>query len=344
MAKLHATDYLAQPGNHPPKPVCVAFGDESFLRRQVLLGLRHAVLSGDDGDLSLTSFDGRTVEFRDVVEEVATLAMFGPQRLVVVDEGDEFVSRYRQELEDYVAKAGRGGILVLNLKTCASNTRLYKAVDAKGLLIDCGLPAKGQSAFLRKWIADWGKQTHKIQIAGDAADLLVELVGPELGLLDQELAKLALMTGDKKITPELVQRLVGSWHAKTTWDMLDFALAGNLTEALRQTDLLLSNNEAPIALLAQISSTLRRMAAATRLVLQAEAKGRRTSLAAALEQLKVNKFFLDKTESQLKRLGRKRGAQLYRWLLEADLDLKGDSQLPPRLVLERLLVRLAVPA
>ena len=58
MAKLHAIDYLGQPDKYPPKPVCVAFGDDLFLRRQVLLGLRHAVLGGDEGDFSLTTFEG----------------------------------------------------------------------------------------------------------------------------------------------------------------------------------------------------------------------------------------------------------------------------------------------
>ena len=36
-------------------------------------------------------------------------------------------------------------------------------------------------------------------------------------------------------------------------------------------------------------------------------------------------------------------AQLYRWLLQADLDLKGETHMPPRLILERLIVRLAAP-
>ena len=174
--------------------------------------------------------------------------------------------------------------------------------------------------------------------------MLVELVGPELGLLDQELAKLALMAGnDKKITPEMVQKLVGGWRAKTTWEMLDLALDGNVTEALRQIDRLLAASEAPIGLLAQISASLRRLAAATRLILQAEAAGRRIGVGPALQQAGVKSFVLQKAERQLRRLGRQRGSQLYRWLLEADLDLKGDSQMPPRLILERLIVRLAAP-
>jgi len=342
MAKLHAIDYLAQPNKYPPKPVCVAFGDELFLRRQVLLGLRRAVLGGDEADFSLSSHEGRTAEFRAVVEELTTIAMFGGQRLVVVDEADEFVSRYREALEGYVSRPGRSGILLLDVKSWPSNTRLYKAVDTQGLAVDCTAPAL---AKLTRWLSEWAKQTHKSQLSLNAADTLVELVGTELGLLDQELAKLALLAGkDKKITPEMIQKLVGGWRAKTTWEMLDLALDGNATEALRQIDRLLANNEAPIGLLAQISATLRRLAAATRLILQSEAVGRRIGVGPALQQVGVKSFVLQKAERQLKRLGRHRGAQLYRWLLQADLDLKGDSEMPPRLILERLIVRLAATA
>jgi len=342
MAKLHAIDYLAKPDKYPPKPVCVAFGDELFLRRQVLLGLRHAVLGSDEADFSLTSYEGRTAEFRTVVEELTTIAMFGGQRLVVVDEADEFVSRHREALEGYVARPGRSGILLLDVKSWPSNTRLYKAVDAQGLAVDCSTPAV---AKLTRWLSDWAKQTHKSQLSLNAADTLVELVGPELGLLDQELAKLALMAGnDKKITSEMIQKLVGGWRAKTTWEMLDLALDGNVIEALRQIDRLLAAGEAPVGLLAQISATLRRLAAATRLILQSESAGRRIGVGPALQQAGIKSFVLQKAERQLKRLGRQRGAQLYRWLLEADLDLKGDSQMLPRLILERLIVRLAAPA
>jgi DNA polymerase-3 subunit delta len=371
MAKLDAINYLAQPDKHPPRPVCVAFGDDLFLRRQVLLGLRQAVLGGDEGDISLTSFEGPTAEFRDVVEELTTMAMFGGRRLVVVEDDDEgpksrartavpaedkpkdaadepaeqgsgFISRYRPQLEDYVARPGRSGVLVLDVKSWPSNTRLYKAVDAHGLAVDCNTP---KPAALGSWLKTWAKQAHQAQLAPGAGELLVEMIGSELGLLDQELAKLALMAGnDKKITPEMIQKMGGGWRAKTTWVMLDLALEGNATEALRQIDRLLAGGEAPIGLLAQVSASLRRLAAATRMILQAEAAGRHINIGAALQQAGVKPFVLQKTEGQLRRLTRQRGKQLYRWLLEADLDLKGDSQVPPRLILERLIVRLAAPA
>jgi DNA polymerase III subunit delta len=338
---IAALDYLAGPERHPPLPVCAAFGNESFLRRQVLLCLRAAVLGGDDGDFSLSSFEGRGAVFRDVHEVLSTVAMFGGgKRLAVVEDADDFVTRYRAELEDYVARPSRSGVLALELDSLPSNTRLYKAIAAEGLLIDCGAPA---AARLTKWLGDWGKQRHGVQISSAAADMLVEMIGPELGLLDQELAKLALLAGDdKKITPELVGRSVGGWRAKTTWDMLDAALDGKVSEAMLQLDRLLASGEQPVGLLGQISASLRRFAAATRLVLQAEAAGRRASLREVLEHSGVRSFVIQKAERQLRHLGRHRGARLYRWLLQADLDLKGESAMPPRLVLERLILRLAV--
>ena len=169
---------------------------------------------------------------------------------------------------------------MLDVKTWPATTRLYKAVDAKGLAVDCSAPA---AARLTRWLGDWAKQAHNVQISLNAAETLVELVEPELGVLDQELAKLALVAGaDKKITPEMVQKYVGGWRAKTTWEMLDLALDGNVPEALRQVDRLLSSGEVPIGLLGQISSSLRRLAAATRLILRSEAAGRKIAVGSGL--------------------------------------------------------------
>ncbi len=337
---VHAFDYLAQPQKHRPRAVCVVFGDEPFLRRQALLGIRRAVLGGDEGDFSLSTFEGPAAELADVLGELATVAMFGPgQRLVVVQRADEFVSRYRGQLEDYVARPAGGGVLVLDVKSFPGNTRLYKAVAAEGLAIDCKCPA---AARVARWLGAWARQAHQVELPQAAAETLVEMIGLELGLLDQELAKLALLTGPEgKIKPEMVGRLVGGWRARTTWEMLDAALAGELRGAMTQLDRLLASGESPVGLLAQLSASLRRLAAATRLVRQAEAAGRRMTVRAALEQAGIRSFVLRKAEGQLRHLGRERGSQLYRWLLQADLDLKGASALPPRLILERLIIRLA---
>lgn len=344
MAKaLHAFDYLAAPGDHCPQPVNVVFGDEGFLKRHVLANLKKQALGTSDADFSLTVFEGKHAELADVLDELSTMAMFGgSSRLVLIEEADEFVSRYRPELEDYVASPRPTGKLILETKSWPGNTRIAKAVAGKGLPIDCSAP---KAAQIPKWLRGWAKTTHEVSLESSAAGMLVDLVGTELGLLDQEVSRLALSVGeDRKISAQMVSQNVGSWRARTTWDMLDAALAGDLKGALTQLDRLLLAGENPIAILGQIAATLRRFAAATRIVLAGEASRSRVSVRSALEQAGVRSFVLKKAEGQLRHIGRQRGSQLYLWLIETDLDLKGNSALPPRMVIENLLIRLAAPA
>jgi DNA polymerase-3 subunit delta len=342
---IHALDYLAKPEASPAPGVCVLFGDDAFLKRLALAALRSEVLDGDDAEFSLSVLDGTTAEPRDMLDELSTRAMFGGgRRMVVVEEADEFVSRHRAMLEDYVARPKPGGVLVLNVKSWPSNTRLAKAVVGSGLTLECAAPPP---ARLLKWLSAWTLKRHQAQLDRESAEALLEIVEPDLGLLDQELAKLAASAGPGGvITPEMVRDLVGGWRTKTTWEMLDEAVAGRAAVALVQLDRLLQGGENPIALLGQVGSTLRRFAAAARLIAQDEAAGRRGSLRGALEAAGFKSFIAGKAEGQLKQLGRQRAGKLYRWLLEADLALKGVSSSPARarLVLEELIARLSTVA
>jgi DNA polymerase-3 subunit delta len=306
----------------------------------VLRKLRDVVLGAGDAEFSHSTFAGPSAQLHEVLDELSTVALFGGgRRLVTVDEADEFVSRHRGALENHVANPRGAGVLVLEVKTWPSNTRLYKAVAASGTNIDASTPT---AARLFKWLPAWAREQHGIQLEQDAVELLLEIVGPEPGLLDQELAKLSAGSStDGAITAEVVEELVGGWRAKTTWVMLDAALAGDAPQALVELERLLVSGENPVGLLAQMSSTLRRFAAATRIVEQAESAGRRASLRTALEGAGFKPFLLNKAEAQLRQLGRQRGERLYKWLLETDLGLKGQSAQEPRTVLETLVVRMA---
>src|SRR5688572_27650230 len=138
---VDALDYLAKPDKTPTQPVCALFGDEAFLKQLILAEIRKEVLGPDDDGFSLTQFDGRQIELLDVLDELSTGALFGGgRRLVVVDDADDFVTRYRGELEQYVARPRTSGVLVLNVGTWAATTRLYKLLSASGLQIDCKTP------------------------------------------------------------------------------------------------------------------------------------------------------------------------------------------------------------
>lgn len=337
-AALDALELLQHSDRHRPGPLTVVYGDQVLLKRLAIARLREMVVGSEEGAFSFFTFDG-SAAWRDVHDELSTVSLFGGgQRLVLVESADDFVSQNRAALERYIEHPRATGILLLEVSSWPSNTRLFKAVAQRGLHVHCTAPSAGQ---LPKWLGQWARQQHAARLEPAAAEMLVELIGAELSLLDQELAKLAAYAGSEAISAEMVANLVGGWRTRTAWDMLDAALEGRVPDAIEQLDRLLLSGEKEIAILGQIAASLRRLAAATRLVQEDERLGRRPALRQALTSAGVKPFVVAKTEQQLRRLGRQRAVQLYRWLLEADLAMKGASQLAPRLVLERLLVRLS---
>ncbi len=336
-----ALAYLAA-ARSKPSAVTVLFGDESFLKRQVILRCRAQVLGDDDGAFSLAEFKADAA-WRDVHDELSTVALFGAgQRLVVVDDADEFVTAFRNDLEKYVERPRSTGVLLLAVRSFPKNTRLYKLVDSHGLAVDCGTPAE---AALRKWLTDWAEAHYQRKMESGAAELLLELIGGEMGLLDQELAKLASYAGEgRPISADMVRELVVTWRTKTTWEMIDATLDGHAALALEQLDRLLTAGEAPQMLLGAFGYRLRQFASATRLIEQAESSRRKLSLRDALVAAGAKPFSLRTAEPQLRQVGRRRALQLFRMLLDADLALKGDSRLEPSVVLERLIVQLSKTA
>ncbi|MDR2438310.1 MAG: DNA polymerase III subunit delta [Planctomycetaceae bacterium] len=343
MKPVSIHDFLWDSSQFSAKAICVVYGNDSFLKFHAVRILRSQVLSDEDAEFSLTRFEGDSIKFIDVLKEVNTLAMFGgDRRLVIIEDADSFVTKYRAELEEYAEKPSEQAVLLLLLQSFPSNTRLFTRVIEKGLVIEAAsLPEKE----IPKWIVRWSKHHHKTSCDPNAAEMIFQRIGAEHGLIDQELAKLALMVAPKeKITTTLVEKAVGSWRSQSIFVMLDLALTGQTAAAIQQLDQLLLAGQNAIGILAQIASRLREFAAATQLILDAEKHGKKISTAAALEQAGIKRYFIDKgAEKQLRMLGRHRGAKLLNWLLQADLDLKGASRNDPRIILETLIIHIADP-
>lgn len=330
---MDALSFLERVEKLKPLSLYVVHGDESFLKREVLRAIRKRV-TGDEGDNASSAHEGDKAQFSEVYDELETMPLFGSRRLVVVEGADPFVSRFRGVLEKKISLLPSTGVLVLEVKSWPSNTRLYKLVGDESA-IACKSPA----AFrLPQWCVQWCPARHGKQIANHAAALLVDLVGADMGQLDQEMEKLAIYIGDRaRIEPGDVDKLVGQSREENTWKIFDAIGAGRPEEALGIIDRLFDQGEEPMRLLGAFSLQLRRLAQAARRALQGK------PLSVALGEVGVPPFAVKAAEQQLRFLGRKRALRLYDGLLEIDVGLKGGSPLPPRMLLERFIVQLARP-
>jgi len=332
---MHVTAFLKNPEKTETGPVVVLFGTEWFLKHEALTAIRRMVLGEDEEEQSIgvTSFPGKEAELKSVCDELLTVSMWGDRRLVVIEEADEFVSQNRAGLEKYLEKPAKKSVLVLIVKSWPKNTRLAKTVGKIGLTLEC---AELKGAALTRWLSESCRDEFEKQLPREAAALMVELAGTELGLLNQELAKLAAYVGDKKrIDIEDIRKLVGGWRAETTWAMNDALRDGDLPQALQHLDKLLRAGEAPQRLSGGINYSFRKFAEST------ERARHTSSLQTALIEANVFPRDMAKAEAYLRRIGRPRAEKITNWLLETDGNLKGSSRTPERITLERLLVQLS---
>jgi DNA polymerase III subunit delta len=331
---MHATAFLKTPPA-TVGAVAVLFGEESYLKRLAFERLCRIVLGEDDDDerLGLTRFAGDQVDLKTVCDELRTVSMWGTNRLVAVDDADRFVSQNREGLEKYLQKPARNSLLVLDVKAWPKTTRLAKAVPKVGLDLECA-PLSGND--LVRWIADTAKNAHGKSLSRDAAGLIRELAGDDLGLLEQELAKLSAYVGERKsIEIADVQALVGGWATETTWSIAAAIRRGEAGEALDLLGQLLAAGESPHKIFGGLTFVFRRLAQAV------ERASQGTPLDRALAEAGVFPRELGESAAYLRRLGRAEAQRLSERLLGTDRALKGAVIMPERDALEMLIVQLS---
>ena len=329
---MHATEFLKKPTD--ALPVVVLFGADRHLKLSVQALLVRQILGDEEDDeLNLCRFSGNDTEMKTIGDELRMVSMWGDRRVVVVESADDFVSKNRPALEKYVEKPASKSVLILDVKKFQKNTKLAKKVTKTGLAIECAeLSGKKLTTYLVNRALDkFGKQ-----LSADAAALMVDLAGTQLGLLEQELTKLATYVGENsRIAPDDVRTLVGGWRAETTWTMINAVRDGNLNVAYDCLDKLLIAGEAPQRIMGGINFVFRKLAKAT------ENAHSGMALAAALRKAGVFPYEVDAAGKYLRRIGRPQAEKLLSRMIKADTDLKGGTRIPERLQLEYLLLLLS---
>lgn len=321
--------WLAKPSKWQPEAICVIAGKEFALRRAILDEMIKNLLPEGKDDLGYSTFTSET-EWRVVLDELCTLPFTGTRRVVTIRDSDDFISDNRDRLERYYAKPSSTGVLLLDVESWKSNTKLAKAVPESATFLCEPLTAYR----LGPWISNWCKKQYGKQLEADALHCLLESLNPDFGIIDQELKKLITYVGDKdSIDRHAVEKLVAENRSSTVWSILDALAAGTPSVAIRTLKQVIEQGENAVMLLGGLGWQLKKMAQAYQLSKTG------TPLYNAVSQVGIMPFKNDAVQKHLRQLG-PRSAQIYDWMLEAENGLKGGEAIPPEMVLERLILKL----
>jgi DNA polymerase-3 subunit delta len=194
-------------------------------------------------------------------------------KVVVVDNAEHFMQGddRRRAMERYAESPMPDATLILRSAGWRPGT-FDKLVAAVGVILKCEAPGAAEAV---RWAVARSQKRHGVELSAAGAQALVERVGPDLGRLDSELAKLAVgalagqeggSTGptgaaagvaspgavDAKvvITPELVKEFTGLSREEQAWEIQGALATGDPAQALNKVDELLRISRAPEVMLA----------------------------------------------------------------------------------------------
>ncbi|HRK32841.1 MAG TPA: DNA polymerase III subunit delta, partial [Tepidisphaeraceae bacterium] len=208
------------------KSIYALVGDEPFLQ---ILALK-SLLAALPKDTNRVTLDGETAELGDVFDELRSFSMFGGGKLVVLRDADGFITRFRDQMEDYAANPVDSSILVLRCKSLPSTHRIAKLIAKVGTVIKCEPPKQSE---LAAWIIRHAREAHQLAVPADAAAQLADLIGVDLGKLDTELGTLALIAENGKITADAIRTTVAFQREQEMRALTEKVSEGNIIDTLK---------------------------------------------------------------------------------------------------------------
>jgi len=266
----------------------------------------------------------------EVLTRLRTVPMLGGRRLLLVQHVDQWKKADRALVDAYLAKPRPTATLALSIGTKASWKKLFTAVEAVGILVQLQTPTQQTAP---RWVRERAMSLGK-RLPFAAAAALVEQVGADLQILEQELEKACTFVGERpEITLEDVFQIVSRQRTFGIFE-LTRAIGSKRPElAIAALRNLLLMGEAPLAMLGLLARHIR-------LIWQIkEAWESKQNPAETAKRVKLPAGVVKTYADQGRAFGYSELRQIHRALAAADLDLKRTALAPER-VLEALVLQL----
>lgn len=242
--------------------VVLVHGPESLLQDDALTLISRALCpDGSSAALDREILDGREVSAEAVARSALTLPFLAPRRLVVVRHAEALAARGNEALLGYLAAPSPATCLLLLAteslradRTRKSDHWLLAAVPA-GSAVEA---AAARGPALERALQQRAR-LDGLEVSDEAAKLLVQWVGEDLGLLLGEARKAALAGGTdpRRVGVNEVSLVVGEHRVGTLFDLLRAIERGERGRAQTLLDELLRAGEEPLRVLGFLVSELR---------------------------------------------------------------------------------------
>jgi len=276
--KLRA-EQLAAHLQQPLLPVYVISGDEPLLVQEACDAICHK--AREQGFLRQRLVIESPNDWQQLVASAASLSLFSSRELLSIQLVSPKIGDVGSKvLRAYAEQPARDKIIVLcmgKLEAAIAQSSWIKALDKIGVIITLW-PLTG--GVLTQWLR---ARAHRLglQLTPGALQVLAERTAGNLLASAQELEKLALLASNTLIDERMLMACVYDHAQFSIFDVVDFALAGNLHEVVRGLAKLQTEQAEPTLVLWCLTKQLRELMNIAELMAQG------TSVEAAMKHMRI---------------------------------------------------------
>lgn len=188
-------------------------------------------------------------------EAVETYPFLDNCRLIVYEAGNIFKNEKEEEkLYSICEQLPEFSYLVLLADKLDKKKKIYQLLVSSGIVVDLG-PLKNWE--MEKWLVKFWSERKKV-IDKKTVNYIIQILGSDLGIMEQEMEKMALYLGKKeKIELADAEQILGRQTEQNIFKFLDFVLERNLDQALIYLHCLRDLNQPPLLVFSLIQRELR---------------------------------------------------------------------------------------
>lgn len=295
-------------------PVYFLYGDEEFLMDGAVDELIASAVEKETKDFNLDISYGSDLSAKEIVELAASYPMIGERRVVVVREFEKLSNK--EPLLPYLERPSPSTSLVLLASKPDFRVKIFKVLAEKAKCAEFRFLADSE---IPQWISRHVEESGA-EISPEAVEVLRSYVGKSLREIHNEIQKVLLYAGDKKLIGiEEVNAVVGMSRQFNIYELRASIGAKNLFRSLEISEHMLQAGESAIGLITMLTRYFERLW----IILDClSRKVGRQEIAAALKFTPKQMYFLDEELRTAKSFSLSEIENGFRALARADERLK----------------------
>lgn len=232
--------------------------EDPFLRDEAIDLLTAAHLEGGSPDFDLDQISGDDADAATLASLMETPPLLSEYRVVVIRGAQGLIPSARKTVEEAVRRSVPGRVLIVAAEIPrGSKAKFYGVLRENCRTVALSAPRPSE---LPGWLVKRARLRHDVELEIDAAQLLSAGIGKRLGVLAQELEKLATYVGSgARIDVEAVRTSVSALPQVDRWGWVDQVAERRIEEAVADLPALLDSGESAVALIASLSESLLRL-------------------------------------------------------------------------------------